>query len=337
MQNSNEIKDFAKYWETEKAGKDYIVDVRRFRGTVCDQIINPARSYFKCPVLNELQFSPTELTIWGGDNGSGKSLFLGQIAASAIHAGEKVCLLSFEMSPEDTIFRMMRQAFGNRPTVDQARAWFDEFGGRLYMYASTGAVTPDRCFGCCHYAATVLGCTQIVVDNLMMLTGGTDNDSALVSQKSVAENLKAIAMATKCHIHLVAHLRKLQINDGNHEPTKADIAGSYNVSNLADNVILMFRNSAKQKAIMDGKEKPSEIWDETRPDVYLKLDKHRKAGIVRKVKLWYEPLSMQLCEKPNRYLMELIKPELLPQDFGYPKVERAIEKMIYDYQRAISK
>jgi twinkle protein len=284
--------------------------------------------------LKDLQFSPTELTIWGGDNGSGKSLFLGQLAAAMIKAGEKVCVMSFEMSPEDSILRMMRQAFGGNPTIDQARQWFDLMGGKLYLYSSTGAITPERCFGCCHWAAAGLGCTQIIVDNLMMLTGGSDGDSALVSQKHIAENLKAIAMATRSHIHLVAHLRKLQINDPNHEPTKADIAGSYNVANLADNVILMWRNADKVKAIFGGNDSgtPTAKWDEAHPDVFMKLDKHRKSGLLRKARLWYEPVSMQLCDRPERHLMDLIPEQYLPEDFYTSKTERAIERMKADYK-----
>ena len=56
-----------------------------------------------------IQFRPGEVTVWGGQNGSGKSLVTGQTALSLCAQGEKVCIASFEMKPTKTLERMGRQ------------------------------------------------------------------------------------------------------------------------------------------------------------------------------------------------------------------------------------
>ena len=328
--------DFAARWARLK-GHDYIVDARRFQANVCGAIEEPEERFVSFPLLPELQFAPGELTVWGGENGSGKSLLLGQITMSLLKQGQRVCVLSFEMAPEETILRMMRQSFGRRPTVEEAVAWFKAVGGRLFLYQYTGAIDPAACFGCCHYAATepTVKCGQIVVDNLMMLTSGRDSDQNMAAQKEVAATLKAVAMATRSHIHLVAHLRKRDRESAARPvlPTKNDIAGTSNVANIADNIVLVARNP-KKVAACNGEEAPNEAFDDANPDVFLKLDKNRRSGTTRRVACWYDPLSMQFCPTAGRFLMELLPSDLLSASFGDSRKVPAVKRMMTAYNKS---
>lgn len=329
--DTKETIDFAARWAMLK-GKDFVVDARRFQGAIIGSLSNPEETYVSFPLLPELQFAPGELTVWGGDNGSGKSLLLGQIAMHLVNMGQNVCVMSFEMSPEDTILRMMKQSFGHRPSEDEAVKWFQAVGGKLYLYARTGAIDPDACFGCCHYASTELACDHVIVDNLMMLSNGRDSDQNMAAQKVVASSLKAIAMTTNCHIHLVAHLRKRDRQVVG-LPTKFDIAGTSNVANLADNIVLVARNPKKEAAV-NGDEAPNEAFDQANPDVFIKLDKCRRTGISRTVQCWYEPQSMQFCPKPGRWLMTLLPTEMLPSSFYDARLVPAVARMMAVYNKS---
>ena len=64
-------------------------------------------------------FRKGEVTLWSGQNGHGKSLMTGEIALSLVGQGEKVCVASFEMKPETTLHRMVRQWMGLNPNMPE--------------------------------------------------------------------------------------------------------------------------------------------------------------------------------------------------------------------------
>ena len=57
----------------------------------------------------DFEFRPGELTVLAGENGSGKSLLLGQIGLHLISCGASLYIASFEMAPVRTIERMLSQ------------------------------------------------------------------------------------------------------------------------------------------------------------------------------------------------------------------------------------
>ena len=144
----------------------------------------------------------------------------------------------------------------------------------------------------------------------MMLTGGHSSDQLFQTQRHITEQLKRIAVETGAHVHLVAHLRKANAADHDEEklPDRYSISGSADISNLADNVVIVFRNFPKEKKAVELKTKNAG-WDRA-PDTVLLLDKQRKTGAVAKQKLWYEKSSGQFCLSPERQLMELMPQSL---------------------------
>ena len=84
--------------------------------------------------------------------------------------------------------------------------------------------------------ATRLGVKVFVIDNLMVLESNVKEE--LKAQSEVVKKLKNFAKKYNCIVHLVAHPRKSM----NEEITKDDVAGTANITNLADYVTTIERN-----------------------------------------------------------------------------------------------
>ena len=104
--------DFALY-EHETEAKQKVKPASMWIQELIDRLRNPVkqpRALMPWRKTHKLmQFRPGEVTVWGGANGSGKSLVTGQIALSLCTQGEKVCIASFEMKPLKSLERMGRQ------------------------------------------------------------------------------------------------------------------------------------------------------------------------------------------------------------------------------------
>ena len=303
--NPEDVKGF---WSDRDPSPD-IIPAASFQTDLMEQVLNPdLNAGEKCPILPTFSLRPGELTVWAGNNGSGKSALMCQIALSMMMNGDSVCLLSFEMDPKETIMQMIRMAYGRsllRTEADKVSKFFDWCEKRFWIYRNRGDIHPNHCFDAVAYAAGEKKCRHVFVDNLMMLTGGGSSDQLFQSQRKVVDTLKRISVEFSAHIHLVAHLRKLNSNQtANELPDRYSISGSADISNLADNVVIIFRNYKKEKEAQDMKTKNAG-WDQD-ADTVLLLDKQRKNGRLAKQKLWYERGSSQFCLSPERQLMELM-------------------------------
>ena len=75
-----------------------------------------------------------EVTLLGGINGSGKSLFAGQLLLCAMIEGKKCFSVSLEMSPKYQLARMWRQAsLDVTPTLDYGLAFNSWASTRLWF------------------------------------------------------------------------------------------------------------------------------------------------------------------------------------------------------------
>src|SRR5690606_27025249 len=84
------------------------------------------------------------------------------------------------------------------------------------------------------------------IDSLMKVSLTTKNYELLGEQKNFVSSLADFAKEHKTHVHLVAHPRKT----GSDEDIvgKSDVAGTGDITNLADNVFVMHRFTEDQKA-----------------------------------------------------------------------------------------
>ena len=244
------------------------------------------------------QFRSKEVTIWLGANGSGKCLITGMVAMSMLAQGEKVCIASFEMKPQTTIQRMLRQycqtnpfseAYQGGEGFDALSYLYNEFSGwskdRLWLYDQQGTVNAEQVIAVGRYCAKELGITHFFIDSLMKCVRGEDDYNG---QKEFVDELTSLARDNDMHIHLVHHIKKPPNED--HKPGKYDGKGSGAISDLADNVFSMWRNKAKENDIRAGVKTSANL---AGPDALLINSKQRNGDDEPMIALWFDKDSTQ--------------------------------------------
>jgi twinkle protein len=178
-----------------------------------------------------------EITILAGINGAGKSLFASQILLSAMDQGRKCLSISLEMSPKSQLGRMWRQAsLQNKPDIDAGLQFTYWARDKLWFYDQHGTITPRALISVLRYAVDQLGVEMVLIDSLMTMSLNSDDWNG---QKQVVQAIANSARHLGIHIILVAHARK-----GNSVKDRLDkwaIAGSADITNRADNVIILGR------------------------------------------------------------------------------------------------
>lgn len=230
---------------------------------------------------DKFRFRDGELTIWAGVNGNGKSLVMGQTALFF----KKPCVIaSMEMLPEATLARMIRQACGNEnPTREYAQRLTNKFHGKIWLYNQVGNVQQRALFGMIRYCARELGIKHVMIDSLVKCGLGVDDYN---SQKAFVDQLTSLAKDEGVHIHLVVHMRKLA-----HEsdlPDKHSIKGAGEITDLADNVIIVARRTINvDESSQD-------------PTGYIRIAKHRHGDYEGTWGFWFHEASQQWVSAPDR-------------------------------------
>jgi twinkle protein len=231
-----------------------------------------------------ISLRPGELSLWFGYSGHGKSLLLGQAMLGVVAQGLSCCIASFEMKPRKTLARMCRQLIDSfQPSPSEVRDFTGWAGNRMWVYDQTGSVDPQRVYAVIRYSAEVLKVQHFVVDNLTKCVAADDD---YTGQKAIVDKLTELARDLGIHIHLVHHARKDR--DETRPPRKMDALGASAITNLADNVFIVWRNKAKWEA---------EIVDPKLPDAQFICDKQRHGtGWEGSLNLTYHQRSMQYIE-----------------------------------------
>nr|WP_124083906.1 DnaB-like helicase C-terminal domain-containing protein [Burkholderia gladioli] len=237
----------------------------------------------------DLAFRPSEVTLWGGVNGHGKSGVLGQVILHAMAQGERACIASMEMPPHKTLDRMARQAACQErpglPYLRQLERWTND---RLWIYNHIGTVQRDRMLAVSRYCRNELGVSHMVIDSLMKC-GIAPDDYA--GQKNFVDSLCALARDTGLHIHLVHHIRK-----GEREtdiPDKFDLKGAGEITDLVDNLLIVHRNKRKEADMRKDLDDEKRAMLEAQADTLLICAKQRHHTWEGNVKLWFDPASIQ--------------------------------------------
>lgn len=262
-------------------------------GDYCDQVID----YFhgkgnvgaKLPwpkTHNLIQFRKGETTVWGGYNGHGKSLVLGQIMNHFMRIGEKVCIASMEMKPHVTMARMCHQAANGIPSIDYISQYHKGTTGLLWLYDQQGMISGPKIIAVIRYAHERFGIQHFVADSLLKFGYAEDDYNG---QKHFVDSLCSVARDSGIHIHLVHHSRKGK--DESSVPGKFDMKGSGSIIDQVDNLVIVFRNKAKEE------QKPEDR-NYQDPDVRLVVEKQRNGEWEGHIKFWFDPASRALVESP---------------------------------------
>lgn len=241
---------------------------------------------------------PGELTIWAGINGHRKSMILGQIMLN-IAKDSPVCIASLEMKPEETLMRMCRQAASCYPSASFARkfaAWCEE---RICIYDQLDTVEEARILGMVYYAAKELGCKHVVIDSLSKC-GLPEADYA--AEKKFVDRLQWAAKTLKVHVHLVCHMRKGMSED--RVPNKFDVKGTGGITDMADNVVIVWKDKAKEQAAKKQQAgqplSDKELEAMSSPDQKMIVEKQRHGDWEGAFKFWFDDSSLQFLGDESR-------------------------------------
>lgn len=238
---------------------------------------------------DRFQMRPGEVTVWVGTNGHGKTLATSQVALHLLVQNYNVCIASFEMKGEATMARMVKQSSGTgQPSVDYIKrfhAWTDD---KLWLFDHQGICPPEQLFGVMLHAAEDLGVKHFFVDSMMKVVRGDDDYNG---QKDFVNEVCAIAQRTDMHVHLVAHTKKMENELSS--PGKFDVKGSSSITDLADNVAIVYRNRKKEaevvKCLNDSRCKPEELEAARKnPDAYITWVKQRHYDWEGAIKLYFD-------------------------------------------------
>lgn len=266
-----------------------------------------------------------ECTVITGDDGAGKSSFLGHICVHlASRAGWRSCIASMETPSHVTMWIMARQLLARKhlPSVDK------EGGGRelneegmiwaqtalgflerhLVLYDFAGITHWQDLLDAFRFAREKLGCQFFVVDSVMRI-GIADDDYE--QQGLASARFADFCVKTGAHVVLVIHQNK---GEGR---GKGRVRGSKLWTANAANVLEVVRNEKKADAIdaidaevRAGDRQPAEA-EEAKGKIHdskLMLYKQRFPGSRQNasVYLWFDLSSLQFRadprEKPLCYL-----------------------------------
>ena len=157
--------------------------------------------------------------------------------------------------------------------------------GRLYIYEASDMVPADEVLAATAAAANVLGLDHIVIDSLMTVSINS-REGRLAGEVDFMRRLVETARVEGIHVHLVAHARKPDAST-RAAPSKFDIAGSANLTNLASNVVIVSKNRRK----LEDKDPTPEV--EAEPDLFLSVEKQRNGAHEEKYGLWFDSRSLQ--------------------------------------------
>lgn len=280
--------------ELRKAS-DYRDEIKReFQSRRGNEIYTPWAK-----VEDRLVFREGEVIILAGVNGHGKSEGAGHLTLGALRQGFRCCVASMEFKPAKWLKRLVRQAACEEvPTEAHIDAVSDWWADDLYVFTEVGTTRRERILEVFSYAARRYGVRWFVIDNLAKCGIGEEDYSA---QKDFVDLLTDFAKQHDAMVLLVHHIRKGQNDD--HHGGKMDVKGSGAISDMADTVLIWWRNRVKQKKLEDAALDQSIEIDEIRkqPDAIVICEKQRNGEHEPKIKLWFDRKSHQFTEYYGRF------------------------------------
>lgn len=277
-------------------------------------------------------FNKGELSIWSGANGSGKSSVLSQFALEAINNGFNVAVFSGEL----TSYRMKNwlhlQAAGRqfvKPspkhdnvyyTPDNIGAKIDEWSGdKLWLYNNDFGLKIESILGAFKMHIDKHPTDMIIIDNLMALDMSGIQGDKYDKQTNLVMHLSDFAKKYNVHIHFVCHPRKsvgfLR---------KTDISGTADITNIADNVLIVHRVNNDFKRLAKEFLGEREVSRYEAFDNCIEVCKNRDLGVVDCiVGMYYEMASKRFLndQYENKVFgwQELFQDGLIPiDDAGNP-------------------
>ena len=279
--------------EAESYDLEELKSPKEFKSRVHERLTNPDK-------LNGIKTSSDEftqilkgwrkkeVTIWSGYNGSGKSTFISQEILGLLKNGERVAIGSFEMPPENYLIWMGSQYYDNDMSPEHIDEFFNKLHEKLFIIDVVGEIDKDRLFDIMEFGYKKYGIENFVIDSLMKVSLTTNSQKLYGEQKVFVSKLKDFSMDYNSHVHLVAHSRKGTNDDS--VMGKMDVAGSGDITNLADNVIVVHRHPESNVV-----------------DTSIFIKKNRAFGSLGEVRYVYKPnsKSFKVANPEDRHMEDI--------------------------------
>jgi twinkle protein len=218
------------------------------------------------------RFRYGEVTVWTGYNKHGKSEVLNHCMVDLCWQGEKALICSLEVQAPETYRKVIRMVMGRRDvcTIEEREQFRDRclrpLAERIWVYDQVGTAQLEDVFNVMLYAFQRYGCRQFVLDSFMRFDGMDGEGQDIWNrQKDFMDRLTKFAALYQVHIHLVAHSKKPQKQGEAAIPRRYDIMGSSYISNVPQNVIVVWRNRAKQDALEEIFQQCEDLWRSLHP------------------------------------------------------------------------
>lgn len=251
------------------------------------------------------EIRPGELTLLAGANGSGKSMLAGQIVAWQMAAGVTSVVASMEMSVQETLKRMVCQCYGGQYTTDFARWWGDAYRETLWVWDVQDVVPADKVLDRVEAVSQYLNAKIVVIDSLLKCGLAQDGEGHLSKQTQFIDRLQHAAKHLGVHIILVVHLRKPERGQ---KSGKYDIRGASQISDLADNVLLIHPNADKREAeqLMEQRQHltPAQTEALSKADAILEVSKQRHGAWEGQVRLDFDSRSLLFTQTGDMRRLE---------------------------------
>lgn len=274
-----------------------LYSAREFYQDTINAFYGKEQSLFYSPwecLNHNFAFRQAELSLVNGVNGHGKTEVVGHMALEAMRQGVKTCVASLEIKPGILLKRLTRQSTCLKlPPQLEIESAFKFYDDRLWLFGLTGTAKADRLIEIFTYAWKRYGIELFIIDSLMKCGIGDDDYNG---QKAFVDALCDFKNKTNTHVLLVTHSRK---GDSEEKPTgKMDVKGSGSITDLTDNLFIIWRNKVREKAIQKDQQ-GEELDDKERkalaaPASVLMLEKQRNGeGWEGGIQLYLDPASHQ--------------------------------------------
>ena len=238
-----------------------------------------------------------EMTIFAGNAGMGKSLFLQNLALNWSNQGLFCVYFTFELSEELTSMRLdamltgisTRDIFKSLDEVELKVGMAQKKQGRIQVkYMSAGCSANDlRAYLKELEIQTGKKPDAICIDylDLMYPNNKKVNPSDLfVKDKFVSEELRALAAETGALLATASQLNRSAVEENDHDI--AHIAGGLSKVNTADNVMTIYTSTAMRE----------------RGEYRVQFIKTRSSsGVGSKVFLKFDPTCLRIVDMPEDY------------------------------------
>lgn len=215
-------------------------------------------------------FKDGDLVIISGVSGEGKTTLAQTLTYNLCLFNTPVLWFSYEVSLEH-----LDRKFGEMGISD----FYHVFVPEKNTTGKLDWVKQKIIESCAKYDTKIIFIDHI--DFLSPMEAKT-SDNQSIALKNIATELKSLAIELGVVIVCMAHLRKLP--DAKKEPDMQDIGYSAGIFQLADYVLIVWREKIEAKKSLAG----GDVGELTTGNSFVKIVKNRETGTLKVIKLYYD-------------------------------------------------